>query len=104
MIDTFEQMDATALAALIRAKLVTADELLDTALDAMSAKNPGLNAVVVTFQDHARAAIARGLPDGPFKGVPFLLKDLDVTLAGTPMHNGSVLYPERRRLPGDERR
>ncbi|MAC77227.1 MAG: hypothetical protein CML66_04100 [Rhodobacteraceae bacterium] len=71
MIDTFEQMDATALAALIRAKLVTADELLDTALDAMSAKNPGLNAVVVTFQDHARAAIARGLPDGPFKGVAF---------------------------------
>lgn len=93
MIDTYSDMDATALAALVASGDVAADELLDSALDVMSAKNPGLNAVVITFEDHARAAIARGLPDGPFRGVPFLLKDLDVTMAGTPMHNGSALYP-----------
>ena len=87
----YDSHDATALAALVSAGEVTPDELLDAALDRVAAWNPTLNAVVLIQQDRARALIRAGLPDGPFRGVPFLLKDLGAEAVGFPGHNGSRL-------------
>ena len=48
-------------------------ELLDEALSRTAALNPALNAVIRLMEGRARAAIEAGLPDGPLRGVPFLL-------------------------------
>jgi len=82
------QLDGTALAALVRSGEVSATELLDVALARLSRWNPVINAVVVQLADRARRAITAGLPEGPFRGVPFLIKDWDGFLAGTE-HTGS---------------
>ena len=65
------------LAELVRKKKVTAAELLDEAIARTSAVDPQINAVVVKHYDYAERQIKKGLPEGPFMGVPFLLKDLD---------------------------
>src|SRR5258705_9376974 len=86
--------DALGLAGLVRSGDTSADELLDIALDRIDAVNPAINAVVDVFADKARAQIAQGLPDGPFTGVPFLLKDLFIDLAGTTTTSGAVFLKE----------
>lgn len=88
--------DATALAELVRRREVSPGELLDEALRRLDAKNPTLNAIVNVFEGRARAAIAAGLPDGPFSGVPFVLKDLGVDLAGEITSNGSRFFADNR--------
>ena len=70
--------DAVGLAALIRSGEVSETEVLDEALTRMRAVQPQLNAVTHDMESHARAALDAGLPDGPFRGVPFMLKDLHV--------------------------
>ncbi|HQR45024.1 MAG TPA: amidase [Thermoanaerobaculia bacterium] len=85
----YDEHDALGLAALVRGKAVTPEELLDEALSRVAAWNPKLNAVVRLMEGPARGAIARGLPDGPFHGVPFLLKDLMSAVEGVPLSNGS---------------
>ena len=47
--------------------------------------DPQLNAVIIRWFDHARDVAAGDLPDGPFRGVPFLLKDLWAHYAGQPL-------------------
>ena len=84
--------DATDLAALVARGDVTPAELLDAALDAVARLNPALNAVVLMQEGVARTAIAAGLPEGPFRGVPFLLKDLGCEAIDFPSHNGSRLF------------
>lgn len=91
MIAEYDDWDATAMAEAVATGKVTAAELLDSALDRVAARNPDLNAVVMMQEDKARAAIAAGLPDGPFRGVPFLLKDLGCEAVDFPSHNGSRL-------------
>jgi amidase len=83
--------DAVGLAALVRGKQVGARELLDEAIARTEKLDPQINAVVVKHYDYARAQIDCGLPDGPFTGVPFLLKDLDL-LEGTRTTFGASLY------------
>ncbi len=100
MIGDLGQRDATALAALVARREVSPDELLDSALAAVAARNPALNAVVLVQEEAARAAIAAGLPRGPFRGVPFLLKDLGCEAVAFPGHNGSRLL-RNTRYPGD---
>lgn len=90
-IDDYDACDATALAALVAAGDVTPDELLDRALERVETLNPALCAVVNIAEYSARAAIAAGLPDGPFTGVPFILKDLGAAAVGLPANNGSRL-------------
>ncbi len=92
MIGDLGAADATALAALVAAGEVTPSELLDAALAAVEARNPALNAVVLLQEGVARQAIAGGLPQGPFRGVPFLIKDLGAEAKDFPSHNGSRLY------------
>ncbi len=83
--------DGVGLADLVRRKQVTPKELLDEALARTAKVDPQLNAVVVKHYDYAEKQIEKGLPDGPFTGVPFLLKDLDL-LEGTRTTFGASLY------------
>ena len=100
MLDRFQAQDATDLARLVAKGEVTATELLDASLEASARLNPLLNAVVLPQEDAARRAIAAGLPHGPFRGVPFLLKDLGCEAVDFPSHNGSRLSANTR-YPGD---
>jgi amidase len=88
MSDDVAWLDATAQAELVRTKQVSPAELVADAITRIEKLNPQLNAVIHELFDRARTAAA-ALPDGPFRGVPFLLKDLGAELAGTPMHEGS---------------
>jgi Asp-tRNA(Asn)/Glu-tRNA(Gln) amidotransferase A subunit family amidase len=73
-----ERYDALGLADLVRRKAVSPHELLDAAIERVEARNGTVNAVVMPLYDYGRRAIEDGLPDGPFRGVPFLLKDWGV--------------------------
>src|SRR5580700_8359674 len=83
--------DAVGLAELVRKKQVSASELLDEAIARTTKVDPQINAVVVKHYDYAQRQIDKGLPDGPFAGVPFLLKDLDI-LKGTRTTSGASVY------------
>ncbi|MEX1364212.1 MAG: amidase [Nannocystaceae bacterium] len=89
--------DATALAERVRNKEVSPAELLERAIAQVEAHNPRINAVIHRMFDLARAEVSRGLPQGPFRGVPFLLKDLAADYAGTPTTAGSRYLA--RRIP-----
>jgi amidase len=82
-------LDATDQAALVASGEVTPVELLDAAIDRIEQGNPAINAVTIEWFERARATAAAGLPDGPFRGVPFLLKDLWAHFAGEPLSNGN---------------
>ncbi|MBR0693369.1 amidase [Bradyrhizobium lablabi] len=89
----FANYDAVGLAELVRKKDVSPKELLDEAIDRTTKTDPQINAVVVKHYDYAERQIAKGLPDGPFAGVPFLLKDLD-PLEGTRTTSGATVLSE----------
>ena len=92
---TFEEyvkQDATALAELVRSGQVSPAELLETAIARAEAVNPQLNAIVTPLYDKGRDRVKDLPADGPFRGVPFLIKDLEMEWAGTPMKSGSVGY------------
>ena len=85
--------DAVGLGELVRRKQVTPKELLDEAIARTAKVDPEINAVVVRHYDFARRQIDKGLPDGPFTGVPFLLKDLDL-LEGTRTTFGASVFKD----------
>jgi amidase len=89
-------LDATAVAQLVADGALTPAEVVDDAIARIERCNPQLNAVIVELFDRAREQARGPLPDGPFRGVPFLLKDLTAELEGTPLAAGSA-------LPGDHR-
>ncbi|MHB8894373.1 MAG: amidase [Candidatus Geothermincolia bacterium] len=78
-------MDATSQADLVRNGEVQPVELVDAAIERAGKVNPELNALVTPMFDIAREAARGPAPEGPFKGVPFLLKDLFASYAGVPM-------------------
>lgn len=84
-------LDATAQAELVRRKEVKAIELVEAAIERVERLNPTLNSVVTPMYETARDAAKAELPDGPFSGVPFLLKDLLASYAGVRMTAGSAL-------------
>ncbi len=90
----YDDYDAVGLAGLVANKDVSAEELLDEAIARTERINPAINAVTHKHYDEARAAIDAGLPDGPFKGVPFLIKDLHLLLTGTVTTFGSALFKD----------
>ncbi|MDP6563434.1 MAG: amidase [Alphaproteobacteria bacterium] len=90
----YEDYDGLGLAELVKSGQVSAEEVLDAAIERVEVRNGAVNAVVQKLYDHARQAIAAGLPDGPFKGVPYLLKDLGSSLAGVRTTRGSRFFAD----------
>lgn len=89
MISDLASLDATAQAKLVREGEITPLELVDAAIERIERLNPQLNAVILPSFERARdLARSPRLPDGPFRGVPFLLKDLGAHRAGDPVHLG----------------
>lgn len=74
--DEFITLDAVSQALLIRNKKVSAEELTRSAINRIERLNPSINAVISTFYDEAISHAQKGLPNGPFSGVPYLIKDL----------------------------
>ncbi|PTL75930.1 amidase [Vitiosangium sp. GDMCC 1.1324] len=87
-IQGYDDLDATALATLIRKKELHPTELVEEVIARIESVDPMLNAVVHKMYEQARKAAAGPLSDGPFAGVPFLVKDLDGFLAGEPFTGG----------------
>ncbi|HEY7539528.1 MAG TPA: amidase [Methylomirabilota bacterium] len=90
----YERYDATGLADLVRRRQISPGELLDAAIERVEARNGAVNAVTMPLYDYGRAAIAGGLPDGPFTGVPFLMKDLSAAIGGVPMTRSSRFFAD----------
>ncbi|MET0271355.1 MAG: amidase, partial [Phenylobacterium sp.] len=87
--DDYSDYDGLGLAELVAKKKVAPSELVEAAIDRIERHNPALNAVVYKGYDDARKWAAGDLPDGPFKGVPFLIKDLGAQVKGWPRTSGS---------------
>ena len=96
----FDSCDMTGLAAHVAAGDVTPLELLETACARCDRVNGRIGAVVLRHDAVARSRTQAGLPDGPFRGVPFLLKDLSLEARDHPAHNGSRML-RNTRYPGD---
>ena len=96
----YEQYDGLGLADLVRRKEVTPAELLDAAIERVEARNPAVNAVTMKLYEYGRKAIA-SLPEGPFAGVPFLMKDLTSPIAGIRMTRGSRFFADAPPSPAD---
>ena len=94
MSEDLARLDATAQAELVRNGEASPLELVDAAIERIEASNGEINAVIHKLFDEGREAAAGDLPDGPFKGVPFLLKDLGAAFAGQPLHMGMQLLKD----------
>jgi amidase len=82
--------DATAQAELVRRGEASPLELVSAAIARIERLDPRLNAVIHRMFDRARRAASGPLPDGPFRGVPFLVKDILAAVEGEPLASGSV--------------
>jgi amidase len=80
--------DALGLAELIRTKQVAPHEVVEDTIRKIESINPKLNAVIYKTYDRARQRASAGAGDGPFAGVPFLVKD-NATIAGVQLTRGS---------------
>ncbi len=99
----YSRYDGLGLAGLVRRKEVQPAELVEQAIDGIERLNPTLNAVIHKMYDSARATArdaTRGAIDGPFAGVPYLVKDIFQALAGAPLTNGSRFL--RDYVPGHD--
>ncbi|MHB8464102.1 MAG: amidase [Acidimicrobiales bacterium] len=94
MTDPF--LDGCAQAELVRGGGASPSELVDEAIARVEKLNPELNAVIRTRFDRARAEAAGTLPDGPFRGVPLVLKDLSCYTAGEELHEGMRALQEAK--------
>src|SRR3954453_6086225 len=102
MTDDLAWLDATAQADLVRRGEVSPQELVDAAIGRIDKVDGELHSVIHRRFDEASREAAGDLPDGPFRGVPFLVKDLYAASAGDPMHNGtSVLRDANYVAPAD---
>lgn len=99
-------LDATACAELVRSGDASPSELVDLAIARIEKHNPELGAVIIPLFDQARAeAASENLPQGPFRGVPILVKDICATVGGAlhtsgllPMKQANVRYPHDSHL------
>ena len=97
--DALGEHDATGLAELVRRGDVEPIELVDAAIARIELLDPQLNSVIHRQFERARSDALGPLPDGPFRGVPFLLKDIGCAEAGEPHHEG-MRRAARRRMAG----
>ena len=87
----YSTFDGLGLAELVAKGDVSPRELVDTAFDAIDRLNPKLNAIINRMEDHAEAVLREGPANGPFRGVPFVAKDLLISYAGIPTSGASRL-------------
>ncbi|MEN8721702.1 MAG: amidase family protein [Alphaproteobacteria bacterium] len=85
----YADYDGLGLAKLIAKKDVSPKEVVEAAIDRIEKHNPTLNAVVWKGFEDALEQADEPLGDGPFAGVPFLVKDLDASVGGWPRSSGS---------------
>src|SRR5512138_360935 len=90
----YSQHDGLGLADLVRKKKASPEDLVEEAIQRIETHNPTLNAVVHKLYERARAQAKGKLPEGPFKGVPILVKDLHAMLEGAPTSNGNKLWKD----------
>ena len=90
----YESYDALGLAELIRKGEAKPSEILEAAIARLEERDPKLNAVVIPRINEARKEAAGDLPDGPFRGVPFLLKDLHLLVTGSRTSYGCRLFED----------
>jgi len=95
MSDAIREMDATGQAELVSSGEVSPRELVEIAVNRAKEVNPEVNAIIAPLYDEALTASEGELPDGPFRGVPFIFKDLGAGLQGQPFHMGNRLLKER---------
>ena len=88
----YSNYDGLGLAELVRKGDVTPKELVESAIERIERLNPALNAVAHKMYHAARRAAENELSDGPFKGVPILLKDLLSWYGGERVTSGSRLF------------
>lgn len=89
-------LDATAQAALVRSGEISPVELVESAIGRSEKLNPEINAIIHPRYEKARTeAAAKELPDGPFRGVPIVIKDLTCHQAGEPYHAGMKALRDR---------
>jgi len=91
----YDKYDALGLAGLIAKKQITPAELLNAVRQRVEATNAKLNAFCYLFFDKAEEQIKNSLSDGPFRGVPFALKDLGQYLKGTITSVGSRVWKDQ---------
>lgn len=94
MTDELASMDATAQAALVRGGEVSPAELFEAAIGRIEALNPELNAVIHPLFAKARDVAKGELGEGPFRGVPMVVKDLGAHTAGDSSHEGTKFAKE----------
>ncbi len=102
MADELATMDATAQAELVRSGKASPVELVDAAIERIEALNDELNAVIHPLFERAREQAAGEIPDGPFRGVPFVHKDLGAHYADEPYHEGSKFLRDQGWREPDE--
>jgi len=90
----YEQYDALGLAELVAKGDVQPKELLEAALTRAEKREPEIGAIPIPMFEEARDSVARGLPEGPFRGVPFLLKDLHILYTGTKTTYGCRMFAD----------
>ncbi len=90
-LEEYVRYDATGLAELVSKREVSASELAQLAITGVEKVNPALNAVIETFADRVEGLDESSIPDGPFRGVPFFLKDLGPRQEGRRQEGGSRL-------------
>jgi amidase/6-aminohexanoate-cyclic-dimer hydrolase len=93
-VNDYESYDALGLAELIQKGEAKPSEILEAAITRLEERNPKLNAVVIPMIDEGRKTAAGDLPDGPFRGVPFLLKDLHLLTTGARTSYGCRLFED----------
>lgn len=92
--------DGLEIVARIRRAELTAGHALEAALARCDAVNPRINAVIADFRQQAAALVRQQTPNsGAFDGVPFLLKDLGMDLAGVPPSQGNA---RQARIPAKQ--
>ena len=91
--DDTRWLDATAQSELVASGKVSPLEMVNAAIERVERYDSKLNALTYRwFEDARQLAASNDLPDGPFRGVPYLLKDLYAAEAGKPLSNGSKAY------------
>jgi amidase len=85
-------LDATAVAELIQLNQVTPTEALEATLDLIETRDAQVSAVWNVLADRAVKSIKNGLPNGPFRGVPFAVKDLGLKIEGEVTTHGSAYF------------